>query len=184
VETTYTDDAEKHRNWWIWVSAGLGVVVVGLLIWGLQTRSDLHDAQAQLDKGKQATSTAGSSYKQAYADLEAQLGTTKADLAQTEQDLQDAQKAADKAQQDATAAKQQADQAQTAKDKSDAQAKQAKADADAAQAKNTVTADCAQAYLTEVGSLLESEDPEAQAATAKQELQAITADCKAALGGG
>ena len=192
-ETTYTTDGktvEQHRNWWIWISAGLGVVVVGLLIWGYSTKSDLSDSQkqvkdlqAQIDQGKQATSTAGATYKEAYADLEDELGTTKADLSQTEQDLKDAQTAQDKAEKDAAAAQQDAKDAKDAKAKADAQAKQATADADAAQAKNDIVKDCAKAYLTAVGSLLESEDPNAQAEAAKTELQGITADCKAALGG-
>ena len=193
METSYTTDGktvEKHRNWWVWISAGLAVVAIGLLIWGLSTKSDLDDSQqqakdlqAQIDQGKQATSTAGASYKQAYADLEDALGTTKADLSETEQDLKDAQKAADKAEQEAATAKQQAKDAQTGQDKANAEAKQAKADAQAAEAKNRIVKDCANAYLTEVGSLLESEDPSAQAETAKTELQGITADCRAALEG-
>src|SRR3954452_20744175 len=148
METTYTTDGkdvEKHRNWWIWISAGLAVLVIALLVWALRTKSDLDDAQqqvtslqGQIDQGKQATSTAGASYKAAYQDLEQELGTTTADLSETEQDLKDAQKAADKAEQDAADAKQQAKQAQTDKDKPDAQAKQAQADAQAAQAKNTI----------------------------------------------
>jgi chromosome segregation ATPase len=178
-ETTYTTDGrtvEKHRNWWIWISAGLAVVAVGLLIWGLDTKSDLHEMQ-------QATSSAGVAYKDAYADLEDELGTTKADLTQTEQDLQAAKQAQDTAEKDAAAAQKQADDAKDAKDKADAQAKQAQADADAAQAKNDIVKDCAKAYLTAVGSLLESEDPSAQAETAKTQLQGITADCKTALEG-
>lgn len=193
MDTSYTTDGktvQKHRNWWIWISAGLAVVGVGLLIWGLSAHSDLDDAQqqvkdlqAQIDQGKQATSTAGASYKEAYADLEEELGTTKSDLADTEQDLKDAQKAQDTAEQDAAAAQKEAKDARSDKDKADAQAKQATADAQAAEAKNTIVRDCAKAYLTAVGSLLESEDPTAQAETAKTELQGITADCKTALEG-
>jgi chromosome segregation ATPase len=190
VATSTSDGTagEKPRNPWIWISAVLAVVAVGLLIWGLNVQSDRDDAQqqvkdqqAQLDQGKQATSAAGASYKQAYDDLEQELGTTSADLSQTEQDLADAQKAVDKAEQDAAAAKQQVEQAQTDKDKSDAEAEQAKADAQAAEAKNTIVTECANAYLTGLGSLLQSEDPTAQAKKAKQELQGIAADCKAAL---
>jgi chromosome segregation ATPase len=193
METTYATDGktvEKHRNWWIWISAGLAVVVVGLLIWGFGAKSDLSDSQqqvkdlqAQIDQGKQATSTAGASYKQAYADLEEELGTTKADLAQTEDDLKAAQKQQDQAEKDAAAARKEAEDARTDKDKADAQAKQAKADAQAADAKNTIVKDCAKSYLTAIGSLLESEDPSAQAETAKTQLQGITGDCQAALEG-
>jgi hypothetical protein len=31
----------NRRNWWIWASAGLAVVVLGLLVWQFQTQSKL-----------------------------------------------------------------------------------------------------------------------------------------------
>ena len=34
----------KRRNWWIWVSVALSLVVVGLLIWQFNTQSELDDA--------------------------------------------------------------------------------------------------------------------------------------------
>lgn len=181
---------EKHRNLWIWISASLAVVAVGLLIWALNTKSDQDEAQqqvealqAQLEQGKQATGTAGAAYKEAYEDLEQELGTTEADLSQAEQELTEAQATLEKAEQDAAAAKRQVEQAQTDTARAAAQAEQAAADAKAAEARNTITNECANAYLTGVGSLLESEDPTAQAKKAKQELQGIAADCKAALEG-
>jgi chromosome segregation ATPase len=181
--------AHRRRNRWIWVSAALGLVAAGLLIWGLNVNSDLDSAkqqnkelQAQVSDGKQAGSDAAASYKNAYDHLESELGTTKADLSKTEQQLDDAQKDADQAEQDLKAAQKEADQAQTGEQKAQAQAKEAQAQADAAESKTSVAASCANAYVTEVGSLLESPDPTAQVETAKQELQGIVDDCKAALG--
>jgi hypothetical protein len=46
-----------------------------------------------------------------------------------------------------------------------------------------VTKDCTNAFLTEVRAVMESDDPTAAAATAKQERQGIAADCREALGG-
>jgi hypothetical protein len=40
---------EKHRNWWMWISAVLGIVAVGLLVWALSVKSDGDGTQQQLD---------------------------------------------------------------------------------------------------------------------------------------
>ena len=183
--------AKPRRNPWIWVSAFLAIVVVGLVIWQLDTQSELDktqqtvkDQQAQIDKATATGTDAAASYKTAYQDLEQELGTTQQDLSQIEQELKDAQKSATQAQQDATAAKQQAEQANTANDKAAAEADQAKAEADAATAQTTITKDCANAFLAEISTVMQSEDPNAAAAAAKQELQAIAKDCKAALAQG
>ena len=55
---------KKHRNPWVWVSVGLAVVAVGLLIWALKTNSDLNstqedvdDLQSQVDQGQETGST-------------------------------------------------------------------------------------------------------------------------------
>lgn len=37
----------KRRSPWIWVSVGLAVAAIGLLIWGLAGRSDLRAAHRQ-----------------------------------------------------------------------------------------------------------------------------------------
>ena len=169
----------KGRNAWIWVSAVLALAVVGLLIWQFNTQSELDDAhaqvkelQAQIDQGKASGSTAAASYKSAYADLEEELGSTQADLSATEKELTAAQDATQQAQDDAAAAKQQADQAQSATQKAQAEADQASADAKAAEATITITKDCANAFLSQVAVVVESEDPEAAASGAKQELRA------------
>jgi hypothetical protein len=184
------DSHEKHRNPWMWVSAGLAVIAVGLLIWGLKTKSDLDSAkqdvkhlEAELSQTKNTGNAAADSYKTAYEDLQKQLGVTSTDLAAAEKDLKDAEQAAKMAEQDAAAAKQQAAKAQNATDKAKAEAEQAQADAKAAEAKTTVASDCASAYASAAGSLLESDDPSSEAAAVEQDLQSISSDCKAALGG-
>jgi hypothetical protein len=191
-----TEDASKEhgrrlrRNPWFWTSIVLVALLVGALVWGLGLRSDLAaaqddvaDLQAQLDAGKAAGSTTAESYQAAYEDLEQELGTTQADLAESEQAVKDAEQAAADAEKDAAAAKQQVEQAQTETDKANAEADQAQAELEAAQSRASVAKECANAYVTAVGSLLQSDDPSAQAAAAKQELQGIVDDCKAELAG-
>ncbi len=181
---------EERRNPWIWVSAGLALVAIGLLIWGLNTKSDLDKAnkdvkqlQSQLGVGAVTGSAVTASYKSAYEDLQKQIGTTSADLSATEQDLKQAQDAAAKAEEDAAAAKKEADKANTQTEKANAEAKQAKADAQAAESKAKITTDCAQAYLSSVGKLFEGDNPSSQEKAVKEELQSISADCKKALAG-
>jgi chromosome segregation ATPase len=180
----------KRRNWWIWVSAALALVVVGLVVWQLDTQSDLDaaqkqvkDLQAQIDQGVAEGADAAAAYQAAYADLEQELGTTQQDLAQTEQELKDAQDAADQAQQAAAAAQEQAGEAKSAIDKAQAEADAANAQAEAAQAQVTITRDCANAFVGELTAVAQSEDPAAAAAAAKTDLQGIVDDCRAALAG-
>jgi hypothetical protein len=52
---------KKHRSPWMWVSLVLAVVAIGLLIWGISTRSDLDDAQKEASQSKEAASTVASS---------------------------------------------------------------------------------------------------------------------------
>jgi Skp family chaperone for outer membrane proteins len=182
------DVSQEHgrrlrRNPWFWTSIVLLALLVGALVWGLGLRSDLDAAQAQIDEAKAAGSTTAESYQAAYEDLEQELGTTQADLAESEQAVEDAEQAAADAEKDAAAAKQQAEQAQTETDKANAEADQAQAELEAAQSRASVAKECANAYVTAVGSLLQSDDPSAQAAAAKQELGGIVDDCKAELAG-
>ena len=52
-----------------------------------------------------------------------------------------------------------------------------------AESKSAVVADCAKAYFGVFGALFEGDDLEAQAATARKQLESITDECQAALGG-
>ena len=202
--------AKKRRNWWVWISALLALVAVGLLVWALAVKSDQESTQdelastkQQLEKSKQqeaqATPTAtpadqGSggggllaagglaAAKAVYDDLTAQLGATQEDLATTEQDLKDADAKAKQAEQDAAAAEKQAAGAKNDTDKAKAEADKAKADAKAAESKATIAADCAKSYFSAFGTLFEGNDVAAQASKIREQLKGITSDCKAALG--
>src|SRR5262245_20512180 len=98
TRTEYQPEAppeRSHRNWWIWISAVLAVVIVGLIVWQVNTQNDLDaaqkqvtdlqahvtDLQGQIDQGKQAGNDAAASYQAAYKDLQAELGATQQDLA-------------------------------------------------------------------------------------------------------
>ena len=112
-----------------------------------------------------------------------ELGATREDVAATEQDLADAQKEADEAEQDAAAAKQQADDATDDAAKANAQADQANAERDAAQAKATIAAECGKAYISAFSGLFGSGNVREQAPAVREDLEGITADCKAAFAG-
>jgi chromosome segregation ATPase len=169
--------SRKRHNPWIWISALLAVVAVGLGIWAYQSQSDLDNAnddvaqlQAQVDQSKETGSTVLATVKGAFQSLSAELGATQQDLADTKQQLQDAQASAEKAAQDAAAA--------VKGSKEEAQAR-----AQEAQAKATVAADCAKSYAGAFGALFEGDSVRAQAATVRQQLQDISATCKTALSG-
>ena len=184
------ESSKKHRNPWIWVSLVLGVIAVGLLVWALTTQSDLNDSQkeadelqSQADQGKKTGSAVLKAGKAAYDDQAQQLGATDEDLDATEKDLEDAEKKAAKAEQDAAAAEQDAAQADSETDKAQAATEKAEADAEAADSKATVVADCAKAYISALGMLFEGDSVSAQAEVVKQQLESISATCKAAFEG-
>jgi uncharacterized membrane-anchored protein YhcB (DUF1043 family) len=181
---------KKHRSPWMWVSIGLAVIAAGLLIWALNTNSDLNstqedvdDLQSQVDQGQETGSTFVAAAKTAIADLTSQLGATSDDLANAEQDVNDAQQTADQAQKDADAAKDSAAKANDKTEKAQAETDQAKAEAKAAESKATIAADCAKAYTSAIGTLFEGDDVRARAAQVSEQLRGITDQCKAALGG-
>ncbi len=174
---------KKRRNPWIWVSAGLGLVAAGLLIWALTTQSDLDSAQqdseelqSQVDQGKETGSAVVAEVEAAYDDVTQQLGATNEDLAKTEQDLEQAEQDAAQAEQGAAAAKQDAAEAENETDKAAAEAAQAKSEAEAANSKTAIAAECAQAFASALGTLFEGE-------SASAELESISATCKTALEG-
>jgi uncharacterized protein YoxC len=181
----------KRRNPWIWVCAVLGVLAAGLLIWALAIQSDLDSTeqdvanlQSQMDANADTGSAVLGGAKALYDDLKNELGTTSEDLATTQQDLDEAEQAGAQAQQEASAAKDSAAKADNATDKAKAEADQAKAEAKAAESKAATAADCANAYVAAFGSLFEGDSVRAQADVVRQQLEGITADCKAALSGG
>jgi hypothetical protein len=80
------DAPEKRRNWWIWLSAGSAIVVVGLLIWALTLRSDVDSAQAETQAASQELETTNEQLEA----TQAELNSTKQELDTTTQQLDDA----------------------------------------------------------------------------------------------
>jgi uncharacterized membrane-anchored protein YhcB (DUF1043 family) len=195
--TAASTNRKSKRSAWMWVSVALAVVVVGLLIWGMTTKSDLDDTQSHLDSANQQVAqlktaaeqnkgvagTIVDAAKGAYNQLAQQLGASSKDLAATQQDLSTAQQEATKAEQAATEAKRAADQATSTTDKAKATADDLQAQANVAKAKGTVAADCARASVAAIGQLFEGDSVQAQAQAVRQQLQTIGADCKSALAG-
>ena len=206
-------EPEKRRNAWIWVSAVLALLAIGLLVWALSLKSDLDSANDDLaaankqvssakqeldkaqdtptptpteeaDDGDAALLAAGAvAAKALYDDLSDRLGATEQDLAETQQRLDDAERQAEQAEKDAAAADKRAAEASNETEKAQAEADKAQAEADAANAKLAIAKDCAKSYIASVGALLDAEDPEAKAAEVREQFKSITADCKAALEG-
>ena len=115
--------------------------------------------------------------KAVFDDLAAELGATTEDLESTQEDLDEAQQTADDAEQVAADAKETAENAGNETDKAKAEADQAKAELTAAESKASIAGDCAKAYVAAIGAVLEG----GEAATVREQLQSITADCKTAL---
>jgi len=177
---------EKHRSVWMWLSVGLAVVAVGLLVWGLSKQSDLDSAndtvaqlQSQADQRQDGGSAIIGVVKSAFDGLKEQVGATNESLEQTQGELDQAQKTADEAQQSMDAAKREAaDTKNSATEKANAQVDEAEAQADQATAKASIAASCAQAYFAAFGKLLDGGLDQF-----KQDIASVTADCKGALGG-
>jgi predicted nucleic acid-binding Zn-ribbon protein len=181
---------KKQRSPWLWVSLVLLLACIGLAVWGINTQSDLDDANTQIDHlqnqlgASAVTGTAvAASYKNAYTDLQQQMGSATVDLSTTQGQLEDSQKAADQANADAAKAKDKADKAQNETDKANAQAEQAQAETKAAQEQTKIVTDCSQALLTSLGAVLQADDPKAEAESQKKDLEGISGQCKKALGG-
>jgi chromosome segregation ATPase len=71
---------QRRHSRWIWVSALLGIIAVGVTIWALTLMSDLDDTEQELDKTKQE-----------QAGTKKELGTTEQQLAAAQQDVEDLQ---------------------------------------------------------------------------------------------
>jgi hypothetical protein len=77
---------KRRRNWWIWVSAAVGLLAVGVLIWALTLRSDLEGTQGDLDAATQELATTG----QDLESVQQELGSTQQELDATAEQLDDA----------------------------------------------------------------------------------------------
>jgi peptidoglycan hydrolase CwlO-like protein len=65
-----TPEEPRSRSPWLWVSAALAVVCVGLLIWALASRSDLDSAHQELDSTQQELAGTQKELDSAQQDLE------------------------------------------------------------------------------------------------------------------
>jgi chromosome segregation ATPase len=71
-------DRQRRHSRWIWVSALLAIVAVGVTIWALTLKSDLDDTEQELDKTTQQ-----------QASTKQELGTAEQQLARAQQDVKD-----------------------------------------------------------------------------------------------
>jgi colicin import membrane protein len=69
--------SKKPRNVWVWISAGLALVAIGLLVWGLRAQSDLDGAHADVKSAEQELASAN----QELTKAEQEISSTKALLA-------------------------------------------------------------------------------------------------------
>jgi septal ring factor EnvC (AmiA/AmiB activator) len=72
------EGSERRHSRWIWVSALLAIVAVGLTIWALTLKSDLDSTQQELEAATQQ-----------LASTKQELDTTKQQLGAAQQDVED-----------------------------------------------------------------------------------------------
>ena len=175
----------------MWVSLVLLLACAGLLIWALtldsdlkNTQEDVRSLQAQVDESEQQGATVGAALQAGYTALMEQLGATQADVSATAENIDQANQTIAQAEQDAQAAAERAaDKASSAVEQAQARVDEAQARGETAGAKATIAADCARAYLSALGSLFDGDSVRAQVAAVREQLQAISADCKATMAG-
>ncbi|HEY6758442.1 MAG TPA: hypothetical protein VI318_03095 [Baekduia sp.] len=148
------------------------------------TEKELADANAQLDaaQGRRQKAVVAATGV-AFTKLVRDLGAANEDVAATEQELESAQKTADAAEKDAASAEKQATKATDQASKAQAQADQAGAEKQVAEAKATIAKDCAKAYISAFGGLIEGGDLREKAPAVRKELAGITDDCQDAFAG-
>ena len=199
-----TDEgSERRRNPWMWGCLALLVIAAGLLVWGLNLKSDRDDAQqdtaklqAQIDQGKEEGGSVVTAAKGIYDDITAQLGSSNEDLAAIEQDLEKAKKVAaaataaavtataaavkagnesEKAQKEADAAKKEAEQA-------DKKAADATSDTEKAQAQSDkAKAESKQAQAETDKAKADSDKAKAESDKAKAESEAVKSKAEIAV---
>jgi len=175
----------------MWISGALLLVCAGLLIWALTLNSDLEgtqkDVQAlqtQLDENEQQGATVGAALQAGYEALMGQIGATQADVDATAESIDQAKQTIAQAEKDAqAAAARAADNASSAVEQAQARVDEAEARGETAGAKAKIAADCGRAYLSALGSLFAGDSVRAQVAAVREQLQGISADCKAAIAG-
>lgn len=141
------------------------------------TQQDLEQAKKIAVAATAAAATAAAALVKAGKDAD------KADeqIAKATQDAEQATTDADKAKAEADKADAETDKANAETDKANAERDKATAEADLAKSKATILAGCAKSYVSAFGALLEGDSVKEQAATLRESLRTITADCKSAL---
>jgi chromosome segregation ATPase len=170
----------KRRNWFIWISALLAVIVIALIVWNLSLQSDLDDANAKAkgSQGQVADVEAENKDLQAQVkELEAQTKDLQTQVSDLETGITDAKETGN-----ATAAEYrsayedlqtelgttQSDLAATQKELESAQAAAEQADKDAAAAQQQV--DDAQSAADKTQAEADQAQADAKAATANATL--------------
>lgn len=190
-QPTATPSPVRRRSPWIWVSAVLAIVCIGLLVWALSLDSDLQSTQddvatlqAQVADAEQSGSTVTAALKAGFDTIAEEIGATQADVAATQQQIGTAKEKIAQAQEDAQAAATQAtDNANAAADRVKARVDEAQARAEEAGAKTQIAIDCGKAYMAAFGTLFSGDSVTAQVSAVREQLQGISADCQGAFAG-
>ena len=84
-----------RRTPWIWISALLALIAVGLLVWALSLRSDLDDSeqqvadlQAQIDSGGSKAQDIAAAAKSLADDVRSAVGGASEDLTAAKEEIQ------------------------------------------------------------------------------------------------
>ena len=84
-----------RRNPWIWISALLALIAIGLLVWALSLRSDLDDTQqqvadlqTQIDSGGSKAQDIASAAKSLAEDVRSAVGGASEDLAAAKEQIE------------------------------------------------------------------------------------------------
>jgi len=190
-QPTTTPSPVRRHSPWIWVSAVLVLVCIGLLVWALTLDSDLQSTQddvtalqAQVAQAEESGGTVTAALKTGFDTIAEQIGATQADVAATQEQIGAAKAKITQAQEDAqTAATQATDNANNAADRVKARVDEAQARAEEAGAKTQIAVDCGKAYMAALGTLFSGDSVTAQVSAVREQLQSISADCQGAFAG-
>lgn len=175
-----SDSAPGKKPWgWIAVAAVLAVGLIGVVIYSMNTRSDLDDANAkvssqqqkiasqqkEIDEAQSAGAGAVETAKAAYGKLSAQLGAAQQDASQTS-----AQAAAE------------LERAEQAAADAEGTAEEVQKNADAAQVKAEAAATCAQSFLSAFSGVFNGPTLKEGVEATVAELKKLQPQCASALG--
>ena len=199
-------ESSHHRNPWLWATAGLVVVAIGLGAWALNERSNADDAKADLqaEQQKPATTTTRAQTETqppattqetqppqetqtdtgdddgprigVLAGVTAAFAAARKQLNENQAQVDDLEKEVDKANADADKAQQDADKAKGQAESSSDAQK--KAEKRQLGAKAQAAAACAKSMLEIVGDIPKASSPEEGLKAAGDEVTALVPKCK------